>query len=192
MSAQILLLRGINVGGHGKLPMADLRAMLDDLGAGGAKTHLQSGNAVCPTPINPGDLADRIEAVHGFRRDIIALTAEDWRKRIATNPFPTGLPKTLHGYFHDDAAIDTAPMEAPRDPTEALSSHPGVLWLHTPNGFGTSKLASKIERLAGEPMTARNWNTIAAITTLIDNLGLHQILCQPRDIPAQNAYILRK
>ena len=168
MSAQVLLLRGINVGGHGKLPMAELRAMLDGLGAGGARTHLQSGNAVCQNAVDVTALADVIEAAKGFRPVIFALDAAEWRARVATNPFPTDPPKALHGFFHDGPALDTGPMAPLLTATERLSSHPGILWLHAPDGIGRSKFAAKAERLAGRPVTARNANTIAALTALLD------------------------
>lgn len=168
MIGQVLLLRGINVGGHGKLPMADLRALLDALGAGGATTHLQSGNAVCPQPIDLDALTTRIHADHGFRPKIIAIN--NWNTRATTNPFPTDNPKTLHGYFHDGPPLDTAAMRPILSPTERLRPAPGVTWLHTPDGFGRSKIATKLERLAGRPVTARNWNTVAAITAMTEAL----------------------
>ncbi len=167
MSGQVLLLRGINVGGHGKLPMADLRALLDRLGAHGARTHLQSGNAVCPEPVEPGAVSDQIEANHGFRLMIVSLDAAQWQARIASHSFPTDAPKALHGFFHDGPALDTAPLSPLLGETEQLSSQPGVLWLYTPGGIGRSRVAAKLSRA---PVTARNWNTIAAISTLLDGL----------------------
>lgn len=168
MSAQVILLRGINVGGHGKLPMADLRGLLDDLGAGGAKTHLQSGNAVCLTPVDTETLADAIKAAHGFRPVILSLT--DWPERAATNPFPTDAPKFVHGYFHAGPPLDLTPMQPHLAPNERLHAAPGVTWLHTPDGFGRSKIATRLERLAGRPVTARNWNTVSAITAVLNAL----------------------
>lgn len=168
MTLQVLLLRGINVGGHGKLPMADLRGLLDAIGAGGAKTHLQSGNAVCPAAINPDMLVDQIEASHGFRPKIIAI--DDWDARVARNPFPTDFPKALHGYFHDGPPLDPTQMLPILSASEALHPAAGVTWLHTPDGFGTSKIATKLERLAGRPVTARNWNTVSAISAMIEAL----------------------
>ena len=166
---QILLIRGINVGGHGRLPMAALRAILVDLGAGLVRTYLQSGNAVCETAIDPQALADRIEAEYGFRRPILAISAPDWTGRIRTNPFPMGIGKMLHGIFHDGAPLDVTAMRNLCDENEQISAQNGVLWLYTPDGFGRSKLAAKIDALADRPVTARNWNSIAAITDLLSN-----------------------
>lgn len=164
MSAQVLLLRGVNVGGHGRLPMAELRAMLDAMGAGGARTHLQSGNAVCPQAIDPQALSARI----AFQPMVLALTATEWRVRVATNPFPTDAPKALHGFFFDGPRPDTSAMTPVLAPSERISSHPGVLWLHAPDGIGRSKFAARAERLAACPVTARNWNTVAALSALLD------------------------
>ncbi|GAB5448957.1 DUF1697 domain-containing protein [Gymnodinialimonas sp.] len=168
MTEQVLLLRGINVGGHGKLPMAELRRLLDELGAGGALTHLQSGNAVCPKPVDTHALAESIETAHGFRPAIMAIT--DWHARVATNPFATDQPKALHGFFHDGPPLNAAPMQALLSPSERLHATPGVTWLYTPDGFGRSRIATRLERLAGCPVTARNWNTVAAVTALLITL----------------------
>lgn len=170
MNAQVLLLRGINVGGHGKLPMADLRDLLDAMGAGGAKTHVQSGNVVCPCAVSPDALAEAIEAQHGFRPHIFAVTAQEWRARVATNPFPTDPGKALHGFFHDGSALDTSVMGPILAKSERLSPQSGVLWLHAPEGIGRSKIATAVERLAKRPVTARNWNTVAAITSLLGDI----------------------
>ncbi|MBF9042621.1 DUF1697 domain-containing protein [Rhodobacterales bacterium HKCCE4037] len=168
MSAQVLLLRGINVGGHGKLPMAELRTLLDELGAGGARTYIQSGNAVCPVTIDTDALADRIEQAYGFRREIHAFTGATWRRVVATNPFPVDVPKAVHGFFHAGDPIDTDAMLPFLAENERLASQYRVLWLHAPDGIGRSKFAEKSDRLAARPITARNWNTIVAITKMLD------------------------
>lgn len=170
MSPQILLLRGINVGGHGRLPMADLRDMLDTMGAGGALTQLQSGNSVCPQAIDPEDLSEAIAAKHGHRPMVLSLTVADWLNRTATNPFPTDPAKAVHGFFHSSGTLDTTPMMPVLTSSEGICAAPGVVWLHTPDGIGRSKIAARFERLAGRPVTARNWNTVAAITAMIGTL----------------------
>jgi uncharacterized protein (DUF1697 family) len=170
MTAQILLLRGINVGGHGKLPMADLRALLDALGAGGARSHGHAGSVLCPGPVDVDAVIDRIEAGHGFRPVILALSAAAWRARMKSNPFSAEAPGSQHGFFHHGPALDTAALMAKSSATERVAACPGVLWLHAPDGIGRSKLAASVERLAGRPVTARNGNTVAAITELLDRL----------------------
>ena len=170
MTAQVLLLRGINVGGHGKLPMADLRALLEDLGAGTARTHIQSGNAVVASAVDPEALADGIEADHGFRPGVFALPGAEWHSRIAQRPFPED-PKALHLFFlADDGLPDPAPLQALAADSEKLAVTAGVIWLWAPDGIGRSKLAAGMERAAGQSLTARNWRTVTAITALLDGM----------------------
>lgn len=166
MTAQVLLLRGINVGGHGKLPMADLRALLLELGAGEARTYIQSGNAVVARAVEPEALADRIEADHGFRPGVFALSAGDWRHRLAARPFPED-PK-LHLFFSDDPSLpDLTPLQALASPTEEVAATEGILWLKAPDGIGRSKLAAGMEKVSGRCLTARNWRTVTAISGLL-------------------------
>ena len=170
MSAQVLLLRGVNVGGHGKLPMADLRALLLDLGGGTVRTYIQSGNAVVARAVAAGAVAGAVEAAHGFRPDVLALSEAEWRERVATRAFAED-PKVLHGFFGADLSLpDMAPLEALKGPSEEIAICPGVIWLHAPDGIGRSKLAAGMEKAAGRRLTARNWRSVAAISDLLEEV----------------------
>ena len=174
MTAQVLLLRGINVGGHGKLPMADLRAHLLALGAGEARTYIQSGNAVVARSVDPEGLAERIEDAHGFRPDVFAVDAEIWRRRLANSPFPEmiAFPKSVHLSFAGDPTLpDLAPLKAIAGPSERVAATEGIVWLWAPDGIGRSKLAASMERLTGRSLTTRNGRTVAAITDLLGQIG---------------------
>lgn len=169
MTAQVLLLRGINVGGKGRLPMADLRKALHDLDAQTAKTYIQSGNCVCDPAIDPAALADLIAQSHGFRPAVFALSSPDWHARIAPEPFPEAVPNQVHLFFTE--TDDTPALDVLHDiaaPSETLHATPGVLWLHAPDGIGRSKLAQSMERRLSRPLTARNLKTVAAITALLE------------------------
>ena len=121
MSAQVLLLRGVNVGGHGKLPMADLRALLSDLGGGTVRTYIQSGNAVVARAVAAGAVAGAIEAAHGFRPDVLALSAAEWRERVASRALAED-SKALHGFFGADLSLpDPGPIEALKGPGEEIA-----------------------------------------------------------------------
>ena len=171
MSGQVLLLRGVNVGGHGKLPMAALRELAQGIGAGRARSWIQSGNLVVDLPIDPAALAGRIEAEFGFRPAVLAIGAEDWRRRLADRPLP-GDPAALHLWFGDDLSLpDLAPLQALAAPDEELAATPGVIWLRAPRGIGRSKLAAAMERTTGRSLTARNWRTVTALTALLDDPG---------------------
>ncbi|WP_121068334.1 DUF1697 domain-containing protein [Chachezhania antarctica] len=181
MTAQVILLRGINVGGHGTLSMADLKAHLMGLGAERAETYIQSGNAVVTPAVDPEALADRIEAAQGVRPQVFALTAEEWTARVARNPFAarmgTADPKCLHVFFFDGAIRDPgadrprlAPFFAVAGPDEEFGHTQGAIWLWAPSGIGRSKLAASMEKLAGIPVTGRNWRTVEAISALVETL----------------------
>ncbi|MCK8681037.1 DUF1697 domain-containing protein [Streptomyces lichenis] len=174
-----LLLRGINVGGHKKLPMADLRALLTTLGHTEVSTYLQSGNAVFTSASAEGEdaLATRIEEAvqerFGFRADCLVRSAPYLRAIADDCPFPAaGLePRQLHvTYFSDPvaparfAALDTAAF-APED----FRLGDRALYLYAPDGLGRSKLAEALARpalLRGLTATTRNWNTVVKLAEL--------------------------
>ena len=162
----IALLRGINVGGHGRLPMEEFRQILGTCGARDPKTYIQSGNAVFRGEVSGRSLADAIETAKGFRPGVVVLSAQQLRQAIDANPYSDAIeaPKTLHFYFLSQATnIDADAINAIAAPDERWHLGGKVFYLHTPSGFGVSKLAARIERLLGVAVTARNWNTVAKL-----------------------------
>lgn len=165
MTTLIALLRGINVVGNNKLPMKELSALLTQMGLREVQTYIQSGNVVfrCEQK-NKAALAAKIssaiEAQHGFAPRVLLLDAAELREAIAGNPFPeaTTDPKALHLFFLADAPQhpDLKSLEAIRADSERYKQAGKVFYLHTPDGFGTSKLAARVEKLLGVPATARN------------------------------------
>ncbi len=104
-AVRILLLRGVNVGGAGKLPMAGLRGLLDRLGHGPARSHIQSGNAVIFPDAASGALAARISAAiaesFGFAPGVRVLDLAELQAALGANPFPVTPEEgqKLHLYF---------------------------------------------------------------------------------------------
>lgn len=167
---QVLLLRGINVGGHGKLPMAQLRTILAELGAVNARTYIQSGNAVFEGDLQAETVAAAIEQVVGFRPAAMVLSARAFRNLMKSNPFAAAAeaaPKSVHAW------IGTSPLPSLDPATEALAQNEQVsvagqaCYLHAPDGIGRSKLAAKLDRAFGQPVTARNWRTISALAAML-------------------------
>jgi uncharacterized protein (DUF1697 family) len=165
MTVWVLLLRGINVGGAGKLPMADLRRLLTDLGCDGVATYIQSGNAVFASDRSRADLSEAIagaiEAAQGFRPPLFLLTAAELSAALDANPFPEAAadPKPMHLFFHDAGTRpDAAALDADKTGREAWSESGGVLYLRAPDGIGRSKLAVRIGRQF-KGATARNLTT---------------------------------
>ena len=106
MNTYIALLRGINVGGKNKLPMAALKTLLNDLSLRNVATYIQSGNVVFqserPDPMHLGDeIRDAIEQAHGFAPKTLVLTVDQFNRSIEQNPYPDGEEsnKILHFFL---------------------------------------------------------------------------------------------
>lgn len=179
------LLRGINVGGRNKVAMADLRAVVSELGHGDVSTYVQSGNvlftAAAGTP--PDAVADAmtaaISARLGVTVPVVVLTRDELAAVVAANPFPgEGDHKRLHAVFssrpaEEDlldriaAAVSAAAAKGSRDRAVPAGR---TVYLHTPDGYGTSDLARALLRLTSSPRagsgTARNWATVLRLLEL--------------------------
>ncbi|MFC6130408.1 DUF1697 domain-containing protein [Streptomyces spororaveus] len=172
------LLRGINVGGNKKVPMAELRSLLEGLGHGDVQTYLQSGNAVFTSAqqdpaVLARELEAAIEAHFGFRVACLALDGAYLRAVAEACPFPAAEleGKQLHVTFCSEqpgperfAALDGAAYLP-----EEYRIGERVLYLHVPEGLGRSKLAEALARPAvvkGIDVTTRNWNTVAKLVEL--------------------------
>lgn len=172
MATYVGLLRGINVGGTGKLPMADLKELLAGLGFESVTTYIQSGNVVFDAEI--GEWADSIaEAVAhsvGFRPKVMVLSDSAFRAVADGNPFPTDEPKAMHVYFLDGTPRWTAKaeMEAVKSSVERFYITDAAVYLYTPEFLTGSLLAPKLERLVGVPATARNWRTVQKILGMLE------------------------
>lgn len=174
-----LLLRGVNVSGANRLPMAAFRALLADLGGEGPETYIQSGNAVFaaegPAAALAEKIASGIAARFGFRPALWLLPAADFAKISAANPYarPGAEPKTVHIYYLSPAGQAAAAkgLEAAlafAAPGEAVTLGEGALYLQAPHGMGRSVLAEKLARLLKDGFTARNLATVAALGALLD------------------------
>ncbi len=172
------LLRGINVGGAKKVPMADLRALLEELGHTSVRSHLQSGQVVFAS--GHGDeeslaagLTTAIERRFGFPVDVI-VRDHPYLKAVADDcPFPAAdlEARQLHvTYFSapvDEerfAAIDRAAFRP-----EDFRLGDRCLYLYAPDGLGRSKLAQALARPRvnkGVIATSRNWNTVTKLVEL--------------------------
>lgn len=169
---RIALLRGVNVSGAGKLPMAEFREMLTGLGLGEVRTYIQSGNAVfesdCPADELEGMIRDGIAARLGFAPETFVLSADEIAEAMTGHPFTDVDPKLVHVFFlRETPAPDETALKALAQPGDAWHIGPRRFTLHTPGGFGTSKLAEKLPRFLPPPMTARNLRTVAALQALL-------------------------
>ncbi|MGW8062596.1 DUF1697 domain-containing protein [Streptomyces ziwulingensis] len=172
------LLRGINVGGARKVPMAELRTLLESLGHERVSTYLQSGQAVFASGRRDEDglaaeLALAIEKHFGFTADVIVRDHAYLRDVAEACPFPAAEleAKQVHvTYF--SAPADAGRFEAidRRDfLPEEFRLGDRALYLYVPDGLGRSQLADALARPRvnkGLIATTRNWNTVAKLVEL--------------------------
>jgi uncharacterized protein (DUF1697 family) len=173
----IVLLRGINVGAHQRIAMADLRKLLARLGYENARTHLQSGNVVLTSDASPADVRRTIERglasdlkvdVEVFvrsRKQIADVVARNPLGDVADNPsrhlviFLSGKP--------DAAALrEAANADVGRERFAVIGRE---IYAWYPGGLQNSKLVKLLsEKRLGVTATARNWNTVVKLLELAD------------------------
>ena len=161
------------------MPMKELVATLDDLGARKVKTYIQSGNAVFVwEDKDTSQLSKQIRAGikkrRGFDPYVLLLGLEDIERVIQQNPFPEAEtdPVALHAGFLAAAPErpDLKTLESLKSDSERFRLIGSVFYLHAPEGVGRSKLAAKAERLLGVPMTDRNWRTVRTLWKMAQEL----------------------
>src|SRR5258708_2453041 len=170
------LLRGINVGGRNKVPMAELRALLTGLGYADLATHLQSGNAVFKSNTPAAALEREIAAAVAAKFDVscctvMVRTGAELAAAVHGNPLG-GEPENPSRYF---VAFLAAPPEAQvLKALDGVSFEPDALWvrgreayLWCPAGAAETKLTNAaLEKRLGVAATARNWNTVNRIASM--------------------------
>ncbi|MEV6113170.1 DUF1697 domain-containing protein [Streptomyces sp. NPDC052109] len=178
MTTYAALLRGINVGGSRKVPMADLRTLLTGLGHTGVRTYLQSGQAVFTAGHGDeeslaAELTRAIEERFGFPVDVLVRDHSYLKAVAEACPFPAAdlEPRQLHvTYFSAPVTPDRyAGIDQAAHLPEEFRLGDRCLYLYAPDGLGRSKLA---EALSRAPVTrsliatSRNWNTVVKLAEL--------------------------
>ncbi len=171
---KILLLRGVNVAGANRLPMAEFREMLGEFGLKHVDTHVQSGNAVF---LDPGvaDLESKIGSAmllrFGFKPALFILPLTEYRAVLAANPYKAAGAVDggkVHVVFLAEPATgaDLTGLRAHAVEGEDVTLTPKALYLHTPAGYGRSALAEKLPRYIKTTQTARNQRSCESILAL--------------------------
>jgi len=172
----VALIRGINVGRAKRIAMADLRALVEDLGYRDVRTLLNSGNVVFTTPRTVRGAADaRIENAMSARLGISArvtvITAAELAAAVARNP--------LGKLAHDPSRMLVAVLRDPKDRSrlaplarqdwapEAFAIGPRVAYLWCPGGTIEGPLWAAVGRALGDGVTTRNWATMTKLHALV-------------------------
>lgn len=173
----LLLFRG--VGGPVQLPVAQLREALTKAGFKNATTYINSGNALVRSALSREETLAKVAGIclkkFKYDRPIFAPTAEEWAQVVKRDPYPKKAEgKQVHAVLlaEEPKAEAVGKLQALAVHGEELTVLPKpigayhVCYLHTPHGFGTSKLAEKFDKGIGVVNTARNWNTVVKMQEL--------------------------
>jgi uncharacterized protein (DUF1697 family) len=166
MPNYIALLRAVNVGGTGKLPMHDLQAMCRDAGFRKIRTYIASGNVVFQSTTSAkkvrSELERRLLSYAGRPFGVAIRTAAEMAAVVKANPFPNAAPNHTVAIFLDKAPPPDALAHAVGVRGEEMRLGVREIYVHYGTGMGTSKL--KIP--AAKTGTARNINTIAKLAEM--------------------------
>ena len=165
MPSYIAFLRAVNVGGTGKLPMAELRAMCESIGLSGVRTYIASGNVVFQSRLAEATVKAKLERCledyAGKPVGVLVRTGAELAAVLEGNPFKTAAPNRTVAIFLDTPPPPDALAAATGLRTEEMALGTREIYVHYGDGMADSKL--KIP--AAKTGTARNMNTIA---TLVD------------------------
>ena len=180
MKPYVILLRGINVGGKNKVPMAELRTCLEDLGFSSVSTYIASGNVILVSDKPPDEIKAQIETAlpENFNLDdelikVLVLTRDQYQAVVDNKPDGFGEQPEK---YHSDAiflmGMDSAEaisIFSPREGVDQVWPGEGVIYSQR---LSAERTKSRLNRIMASPayksMTIRNWNTT---TKLLDMLS---------------------
>jgi uncharacterized protein (DUF1697 family) len=166
MSVYVALLRAVNVGGTGKLPMEQLRAMCAKLGYRDARTYIASGNVVFESDHDEAAVKAALEkalaAYAGKPVGVLVRSGDELAAVLEANPFPSAAPNRTVAIFLDAPPPDGWEAGVAGRADEEIAAGGREFYVHYGDGMGQSKL-----RIAAAASgTARNMNTIAKLAAM--------------------------
>jgi uncharacterized protein (DUF1697 family) len=175
MKKYIILLRGINVSGKNKLPMADLRDLLNDLDFQNVQTYIQSGNIILESDEGKSVICNKIkEGIQykfGYDVPVIARTIPEWKKAIENYPFPVDNTKIVGFIFLNKKTYQTKIEVKGINEDEYLINN-DMVYIYCPSGFANTKISNNLfERKLMVTATSRNYNTTIKLLELAESLS---------------------
>jgi uncharacterized protein (DUF1697 family) len=171
MAAFVALLRAVNVGGTGKLPMSALKAMCEELGFTEVRTYIASGNVVFVSrkaeAVVKAALEKRLAAYAGKAVGVMVRSAAEMAQVSAGNPFPKAAPNRTMAIFLDAAPSKETLAEVRGKKDEEIKLGKREIYVHYGEGMAKSKLVIP----AAKTGTARNMNTVAVLAKMAAELG---------------------
>jgi len=163
MTKYVALLRAVNVGGTGKLPMTELKAMCDSSGFVNARTYIASGNVVFESKLAESAVKAKLEkclaSYAGKPVEVLVRTGPEMAAILAKNPFKSRAPNATVAIFLDERPPKDALKTITGQAEEEVALGTREIYVHYGAGMGRSKL--KIP--AAKRGTARNMNTVAKL-----------------------------
>lgn len=175
MSRSVLLLRAVNVGGHNRVPMAELRELLAaETDLTDVSTYIASGNIICDEPADAAASCARVRALIAAEFDVdtsvISRTHHELVAAESMQPFAEGAEKLVHAMFLevDPAPGAVAALQQRLIPGERIALTGRELWIHYAEGGVQSTKLSKavLDSTLGTPGTARNLRTVRTLIEL--------------------------
>ena len=165
-TSYVALLRAVNVGGTGKLPMADLRKLAEEAGFGEVRTYIASGNLLLASDLSERQvkktLEDALRAYAGRTIEVIVRTAREMRAVELANPFKSVAYNRIGVLFLDHPMPRESIRQAKGVRNEEIEIGKREVYVHYPDGMGKSKLSIPAAKYG----TNRNLNTVSKLADL--------------------------
>jgi uncharacterized protein (DUF1697 family) len=185
MNTYVGLIRGINVGGKNKVPMATLKKCLEELGFSNVSTYIASGNVILQSNKKPDEIKDQIEKAlpASFKLDselirVLVLTHKQFQAVIENKP--DGFGEQVDKYHSDViflmdiTAKDAMTVFSPKEGIDRIWAGDGAIYSQR---LSTQRTKSRLNKIMGTPayksMTIRNWNTTTKLLELLEKLDKH-------------------
>ena len=169
MGIFVALLRGINVGGSGLLPMKDLADLCSELGFKAVRTYIQSGNVIFESSLPEDKVRSRLEKALAARMekkiDVVVRTPAEMRLILRDNPFPEMEPAKVGVTFLHEAPPKDLAKKVIAPGGEQVRPGKREIYVYYPDGQGRSKLRLPLNGMA---TTVRNINTVAKLVAMTE------------------------
>lgn len=186
MNTYVILMRGINVGGKNKVPMASLRKCLEELGFSNVSTFIASGNVILESDKRPDEIKARIEAAltKSFKLDselikVLVLTRDQLKAVIDNKPKSFGdQPEKYHSdaiFLMDIDIAQAMPIFSPREGVDKVWPGPGVVYSQR---LSAKRTKSRLSQIMISPlyksMTIRSWNTTTKLLEILKKIDVNR------------------
>lgn len=178
MTTYIALLRGINVSGHHKIKMAELKQLFIDLDFENVITYIQSGNIIFSTSksnisIIENCIIDAIKTTFGYNIKVLVITKNELKNVFTSNPFLKSdtieISKLAVTFLKTTPILEHLPqiIKLASNSKDEFKIIKKSIFLHLPNGSAKTKLTNNLfERKLKSDATTRNWRTITKLVAL--------------------------